>query len=111
MTEHELRQICTREGVTPSLVKRASGVMFWYGYRRVTSQRGHSKTHSVYLVAQSRLATFTEAHLLHKIARLPQHPRSAEPLQIEHLPGGAVQLTKAGKRMILDADDLAQLVS
>lgn len=111
MTEQEVRQICTREGVTPSLVRRKTGVMFWYGYRRVTSQRGQAKTYSVYLVAQSRLATFTEAQLLEKLARLPQRPGSAEPLQIEPLPGGAVQLKKAGKRMILDADDLARLVS
>jgi hypothetical protein len=113
VTEHELRQICRREGVTPSLVERRPGMMYWYGFRRVAPQHdgGKARTHSVYLVAQSRLADFTEAQLLDKIAQLPQRSDSAEPLQIEHLPGGAVQIKKAGKQMILNAQDLARLVS
>jgi hypothetical protein len=111
MTEHELRQICEREGVTLTRVERNPKVVYWYGYRRVTAEPGQGKTHSVYVVAQSKLATFTEPQLLHKLARIPRSHRSAEPFAITPLPGGAVKLSKAGKSLILDADDLAQLVS
>jgi hypothetical protein len=103
VTEAELRQLCLRERVTLQTSKRKGGAT-WVARRRVDG-----KLHGVYLCAQSKLPTFTEADFLEKVQTLPD--KEADMLTIQRLPGNALSLHKAGRTFVLLAEDVHTLSS
>jgi Uma2 family endonuclease len=79
---------------------------YWYAYGR-----HQGELHSTYLTADSRLSRFTEADFLKKVRGMPGRSGTDDPLVVRGLPGRAVRIEKHGKKVVLSADDLAQLVS
>lgn len=104
MTERELRELATRERVTLRTVGQR-GRLYWHAYGR-----HQGELHSTYLCADSRLPSFTEDDFLKKVRGIPGRSGADEQLVVRGLPGRAVQIEKHGKKVVLNADDLAQLV-
>jgi hypothetical protein len=101
MTEHDLRLLCAREGVTLRRQTKRShrgARRYWYAF-----DRHQNRVCSVYLCAASTLTTFTEADFMKKVQSLPGH-EGQERLGMRPLPGRTVQVTSAGKRVVLSFD-------
>ena len=98
MMEQRFREICQREGVTPSIRKR-SNQQYLYVSRWVkgaTNRRGKlnstgGKTFDRYVCPASRIDELTEADLMRKINSLPlAAPRTIrEPKALDYLFGAS----------------------
>ena len=113
MTWQELEQLGRRYRFSPTLRKRTtkgSQVREYVHLNRWMADGSRSgRTATVYLCSLDRLARMTQDDVQAKLSKLPLGAQDILPLEVIHLPDGALELRRGGSQLVLYPGDVDYL--